>query len=99
MTAELRLSANASSWKLNPGELVPTIIAFNSTSAAPPESLAGSDVRFLRSYLSRPQDSPDEIRNLFMGITSPVPGIVAVGVMGVGITAIVTAFVRRKEDK
>ncbi len=99
LSAELRLSANASSWKLNPGELVPTIIAFNSTSAAPPESLAGSNVRFLRSYLFRPQDNPDEIRKLLMGEFSPVPGIAAVAVMGVGIIAIVTTFVPRKEDK
>ncbi len=96
LTAEVQLAANSTLWDLRAGELVPTVVAFNETSAKVPSTLAGSQVRFLRSYFLRPQDNPAEIQKLFMEQISPVPGLVGVGVMGVGVTAILATFVRRK---
>jgi len=94
--AEIRLATNGSLWTLEPGELVPTVLAFSGTSTAIPSDVVGSEVRFLRSYVLRPQDNPEEIEQLFMADISPIPGLVAVGTMAVGVVVVFASFIRRK---
>ncbi len=97
--AEVRLATNGSLWTLEPGELVPTVLAFSETTTGMPSDVAGSEVRFLRSYILRPQDSPEEIEQLFMEDISPIPGLIAVGAMAVGVSAIFASFTRKKGAK
>ncbi len=96
VTAEFKLAMNSTLWSFEAGELVPTIIAFNRTTASLPAVAVSADVHLLRSYPLRPQDEPAEMQRLFMEDISPVPGIVAVVVMSVGVGAILASFVRRK---
>ncbi len=97
ITAELRLSLESALWTLEPGTLVPTVVAFNETSLEFPEGTAGSEVYFLRAYIFRPQDQIDEIWQLFAADISPATGLVAIAVMAVGVGGLGVAFLRRRK--
>lgn len=99
ITAEFKVAMNTTLWAFEPGEIIPTILAFSGTTAAMPSSASVSEVHPLRMYALRPGDDPAAIQKLFMADISPVPGLVGVGVMAVGVAAIVATFVRRRESK
>lgn len=99
ITAEFKVALNSTLWAFEPGEIVPTILAFSNTVATMPSSASVSEVHPLRMYALRPQDDPVAIQKLFMADISPLPGLLAVAVMGMGVTAILVTFVRRKGSK
>lgn len=99
VTAEFKVGMNSTIWAFEPGEIVPTIVAFSGTTASLPANATSTEVHMLRTYPLRPQDDPADIQKLFMADISPIPGLVGVGVMGVGVAAILGTFVRRKGSK
>jgi len=96
VNAELKLALKSSLWDMEPGMLVPTIVAFNKTALEMPMETAGSETHPLRSYVFREQDDSEEIRDLFEANISPVPGLVAVATIVAGVAAIFYGFIRRK---
>lgn len=96
ITAELQLPLESDLWTLEPGTVVPTVVAFNETSLEFPNGTEGSEVHFLRTYIFRTQDNPDEIRQLFAADISPAPGLVAIAVMTVGVGGVGIAFLGRR---
>ncbi len=98
-TAEFEVAMNSTIWAFEPGEIVPTILAFSGATVAMPTSASASEVHPLRMYALRPQDDPAAIQKLFMADISPVPGLVAVAVVSVGVTAVFLTFVRRRGSR
>jgi hypothetical protein len=98
--AELQLSLDSSLWVLQPGVVYPTVVASNLTAASGfPAGLSGSEVHFMGSYLLRQEDSVRNVKTLLDGEISPIPGLLAVAVLGAGVLLILIEFVfrRRKE--
>jgi hypothetical protein len=98
--AELRLSLDSSLWTLAPGVVYPTVVATNLTASQGfPTALSGDQVHFMGSYLLRQEDSVKNVMDLLNGTMSPVPSLVAVALLGLGVVAILVEFVvrRRKE--
>jgi len=56
LIAELQVSLDSGIWSLEPGVLIPTVVAYNETSSGLPTNLTGGEVHFLRTYLLREQD-------------------------------------------
>lgn len=100
VVAELQLSLDSSSWALQAGVVYPTVVASNMTASSGfPAGLSGSEVHFMGSYLLRQEDSVQNVKTLLNGEISPIPGLVAVAVLGAGVLVILIEFVgrRRKE--
>ncbi len=98
--AELQLNLDSSMWSLESGVVYPTVIASNLTAPeGVPSGISGSEVHFMGSYLLRVNDSVKDMNDLLNGKISPVPGVVALVIIAVGVVAILTEFVirRRKE--
>ena len=96
-SAELQLSLEASFWSLGPGVVYPTVVATNLT--APfgfPSEVGGSDVHFLGGYLLRPDDNVKNVNDLFNGKIDPLPTLVAVAIIALGVIVIFAEFVVRR---
>lgn len=94
---ELQLSLESSLWSLGPGVVYPTVVASNLT--APfgfPAGVSGGEAHFVGSYLLRPDDNVKNVNDLLNGKISPVPSLVAVAILVVGIVAIFAEFVVRR---
>ncbi len=92
LTAELRLSFRTNLWGLEPGVITPALIAFNDTDLAFPSGTAGSEIHYLRFYPLRVRDDPADVQRLFAMDISPVSALVAIAILGMGVTLILRGF-------
>jgi len=99
-TAELQLALVTSVWSLEPGVVYPTVVATNRTAPTGiPTGVSGDQVHFMGSYLLRQGDSVKNVNELLNGNINPIPSLIAVGILSIGIVAIFIEFVVRRQKQ
>lgn len=95
--AEIQLALVSSMWSLAPGVVYPAVVASNLTApAGTPAEVSGNDAHFVGTYMLRADDNVRLVNELLNGKISPVPSVVALAIIVLGVAAIFTEFVVRK---
>lgn len=81
------------------GSIYPLVVAFNETAQTRPAALAEGDIHFLQVYVARAQDDLAAIQEIFMGEISPVPALVAMASLSVGVGVLVWRYVLASREE